>query len=71
MAEEGIQGVLIEELQGVTHLPDGKVAVIVRNAGQQIGLVFETDDAAELADLLGSATAAPGMTPDGPDNDGE
>ncbi len=60
MAEEGIQGVLIEELQGVTHLPDGKVAVIVRNAGQQIGLVFEPDDAGELAELLTSATAAPG-----------
>ena len=66
MAEDGIQGVLIEEVEGVTHLPDGKVAVIVRNAGQQIGLVFESDDAAELSDLLVSATAAPGMAPADP-----
>ncbi|ESR23908.1 hypothetical protein [Lutibaculum baratangense] len=67
MAEEGIQGVLIEELQGVTHLPDGKVAVIVRNAGQQIGLVFEPEDASELGDLLSSAAAEGDAGPNGSD----
>lgn len=54
--ESGIQGVLIEEVVGVSHMPDGKIALIVRNAEMPVGLVFDPEDAAEAAQLLGAAT---------------
>ena len=52
--ENGIQGVMVEKLEGVSQLPDGNVALIIRNGDAPIGLVFKPQDAQDAAKLLAS-----------------
>ncbi|MDE0922203.1 hypothetical protein [Aurantimonas coralicida] len=52
--ENGIQGVMVEKLEGVSQLPDGNVALIIRNGDAPIGLVFTPQDAQDAAKLLAS-----------------
>ena len=52
--ENGIQGVMVEKLEGVSQLPDGNVALIIRNGDAPIGLVFNSQDAQDAAKLLAS-----------------
>ncbi|MEF2074482.1 hypothetical protein [Consotaella aegiceratis] len=52
--EGGIQGVWVDRLDGVSQLPDGNVALIIRNGDVPIGIVFTPDDARDAAKLLES-----------------
>ncbi|MEF2549973.1 hypothetical protein VQ042_01160 [Aurantimonas sp. A2-1-M11] len=65
--ENGIQGVMVEKLEGVSELPDGNVALIIRNGEAPIGLVFTPQDAQDAAKLLASVHPQ-GGTPDGEPN---
>ena len=58
--ENGIQGVMVEKLEGVSQLPDGNVALIIRNGDAPIGLVFTPQDAQDAAKLLASVHPADG-----------
>ncbi|SKA11217.1 hypothetical protein [Consotaella salsifontis] len=51
---EGIQGVLVDKVEGVSQLPDGNVALIIRNGDMPIGIIFKPDDARDAAELLDS-----------------
>ena len=53
-ADGGIQGVMVDRLEGVSQLPDGNVALIIRNGDEPIGIVFTPQDAQDAAKLLDS-----------------
>lgn len=52
-----IKALLVDEMIGISVLPDGNIALVLRSAEEQIGIVLSPSHAKQAEELLASVGA--------------